>query len=95
MVRLQSCFEIDLPSLVLDMLEQHVQKAEDGTYILHTTPRVLAREFPSLIPYLAKDGWLQACCDFCLIVSPEPKEIPFTEDEINAAKVDEPMAQQA
>lgn len=96
-VRLQSCFEIDLPTLVEKMLEQHVQKAQDGTYILHTSPRAFFKEFPMLIPYLVKDGWLEACCDFCLLVTPTPREEPLTEEEINAAKasLDESVAQQA
>lgn len=94
-VRLQSCFDVDLPTMVEQMLEQHVQRAEDGTYILHTTPRALLKEFPCLIPYLAKDGWLAAMCDFCLIVTSQPKEAALTEEEINAAKVEEPVAQQA
>lgn len=83
-VRVQCCYDIDLPSAAIKLLEQSIVKAQDGTYILHTSPRAFIKEFPMLAPHLAKDGWLTSGCDLCLIVSKE-----------DDTQVDEPVAQPA
>lgn len=82
-VKLQCCFDIDLPTAMQTMLDNSTKKAEDGTYKFFTSARALCKEHPGLIPYMVKNGYLSGNCDLLLIVTPDYAE----------KLVDQPVAQ--
>lgn len=59
-IKLQACFDIDLPTVILEMMEKLAPKAENGTHVFYTSPRAFGKQYPATIPYLVKNGWMTA-----------------------------------